>query len=436
VRIAFPITLALLCWAPPAWPAELSPGDDVRAAIRALKPGDELLLRGGTYTFDSAFRITVNGTAAQPVVIRAKGAQAPVIHQTNPGRNVLEIYGSSHLVVRGIAFRGGSHGIRLMSSNHITIESCEIHDTGDVALSANAGGTYTGLRLLRNHIHHTNGTGEGMYLGCNNDACRVADSLIEGNYIHHTNGPTVDQGDGIELKEGSYGNVIRHNVIHDTRYPNILTYGTVGNGPPNVIEGNVMWGSGDNALQVAADAIIRNNIILGAPVAFQAHQSGSPSGIQFVHNTVITPGTAVNVRDVSGSVVIANNAVYSKLGRAIRLISGNLGLVVVVGNVGTGGLTGASDGYTQGGGISSDFVAGHFDGGPPIDLFPAPGGALPGAGVPEWAISHDFNEEPRGLPVDAGAYGFQVGGNPGWAITRGFKPMSGSVPRAPVLYHD
>jgi hypothetical protein len=142
------------------------------------------------------------------------------------------------------------------------------------------------------------------------------------------------------------------------------------------------------------------------------------------------------VRNVSGSVVIANNAVYSQAGRAIRLISGNLGLVVVAGNVGIGVLTGASGGYTQGGGISSDFVAGHFDGGPPIDLFPAPGSALLGGGVPQWAISHDFNEQPRGPRVDAGAYGFQDGGNPGWAITRGFKPISGSVPEAPVHCHD
>ena len=52
-----------------------------------------------------------------------------------------------------------------MDSDFITIEECEIHDTGDVAISANAGGTYEGLRILRNHIHHTNGTGEGLYLG-------------------------------------------------------------------------------------------------------------------------------------------------------------------------------------------------------------------------------------------------------------------------------
>ena len=32
--------------------------------------------------------------------------------------------------------------------------------------------------------------------------------LIEGNYIHHRNGSNVSQGDGIELKDGSSGNLV------------------------------------------------------------------------------------------------------------------------------------------------------------------------------------------------------------------------------------
>ncbi|MEX1994191.1 MAG: right-handed parallel beta-helix repeat-containing protein [Steroidobacteraceae bacterium] len=407
--------------------AEIGPGDDLRAAIAALGPGGELVLRGGTYTVSSGFRITVNGTQALPAVIRAKAGERPLIHQTNAGQNIIEISGSSHLVVRGVAFTGGSHGIRLMSSNFVTIEDCEVYETGDVAISANSGGTYQGLRLLRNHIHHTNGTGEGMYLGCNSDACRVANSLIEGNYIHHTNRASVEQGDGIELKEGSYGNVIRDNVIHDTNYPGILTYSTVGNGPANVIEGNVIWNTNDNSIQVAADAIIRNNIVLGSPVAFQSHQSGSPSNIQFLHNTVVTDGAAVNVRNVTGSVVIANNAVYAASGAAINLISGNTSLVTLAGNVGSGGLVGASGGYVNGNGVAADFVDAHFNGVPPINLFPRTGSALIGAAAAAHATAIDFNGTSRTGSADVGAYRYAASGNPGWQITTSFKTVTGSV---------
>ena len=251
------LAVGAMLWACATGAVEIGPGDDLESASAALAPGEELVLRGGTYFFDENVTITANGTPAAPVTIRAKAGEQPIIEQATTTHNVVEIRDSSYLIVRGIGFTGGSHGIRLMNSDFITIEDCELQETGDVAISANSGGTYEGLRILRNHIHHTNGTGEGMYLGCNNDGCRVANSLIEGNYIHHTNRPSVEQGDGIELKEGSYGNVIRDNVIHDTFYPGILVYSTVGNGPANIIEGNVVWNVSDNTVQVAADAMKR-----------------------------------------------------------------------------------------------------------------------------------------------------------------------------------
>ena len=151
---------------------DITPSGDLRAAIAALKPGDELVLGGGTYTMSTRFGIAVVGTQQQPITIRAKTGEKPRIHMTTNLQNVIEIQGASYLNFRGIEVTGGSHGIRLMDSDFVTIENCEIHETGDVGISANSGGTYEGLRILRNHIHHTHGTGEGMYLGCNSDAFR------------------------------------------------------------------------------------------------------------------------------------------------------------------------------------------------------------------------------------------------------------------------
>ena len=398
---------------------EIGPGDDFETAAASLLPGDELVLRGGTYSFNENITVSVSGTAAQPIIIRARDGELAILEQATGNNNVVEINGSSYLVFRRLTVRGGSHGIRLINSDYITIEDCEIYETGDVALSANSGGTYEGLVIRRNHIHHTNGTGEGMYLGCNNDGCRIANSLIEGNYVHHTNRPTVAQGDGIEIKEGSYGNIVRNNVIHDTNYPGILLYSVVGNGAPNIVEGNVIWRSNDNTMQVAADAIVRNNIILGN-VAFQPHQSGNPSNLQFVHNTVISSGNGIDVRSVSGPVTIANNAVYAQ-GTAIRLVSGDTSLVTLSGNVGAGGLSGASTGYVDGNGIGTDMVDGNYSGAPPVDPFPADASALTGGGDPAYATPTDFNGTQRTGSTDVGAYHYEFGGNPGWVISEGFK---------------
>jgi len=398
---------------------DITPSGDLRAAIAALKPGDELVLGGGTYTMSSRFGVTVVGTQAQPITIRAKTGEKPHIHMNTNAQNIIEVQNSRYVTFRGIEFTGGSHGIRLMSSSFVTIENCEVHETGDVAISANSGGTYEGLRILRNHIHHTHGTGEGMYLGCNNDGCRIANSLIEGNYIHNTDSADVEQGDGIEIKEGSYGNTVRDNVIHDTNFPGIITYSTVGNGPPNVLEGNVIWNSHDNAIQSAADVIMRNNIVLGV-VALQAHQAGSPGNVQILNNTIINDSAGIQVRNVVGSVLIANNAVYSQNSNAIQLISGSLNLVTVAGNVGHGGLSGGNTGYTEGKGIGVDFVNGHY-GIPPIDLFPKTGSALIGTASAANMPALDFNGNSRTGTNDVGAYRYSSSGNPGWVIGPGFK---------------
>jgi hypothetical protein len=94
-----------------------------------------------------------------------------------------------------------------------------------------------------------------------------------------------------------------------------------------------------------------------------------------------------------------------------------------------GGLTGASSGFTTGKGLAADFMNANFNGVPPIDLFPRDGSALIGAGSTTYAVDTDFNNNARSGTRDAGAYKFQAGGNPGWAIAAGFKARTASVVR-------
>jgi hypothetical protein len=418
------ILLVAAAWALSVVPASAQmtagPSDDVESIINGMGPGDELVLDDGTYTIDQRFYIDIAGTESQPIIIRAADGATPHFVQTT-GENIWDI-DAAYVEIRGLEFSEGSAGLRFQSLDHVTVEDCEIHDTGDVALRMNDGGqVYESPRIIHNHIHDTNNTGEGMYLGCNEDGCQVANGQFIGNYVHHTNGPTVDQGDGIELKEGSFDNVIRDNVIHDTNYPCILTYSAVGNGGPNVIERNVLWNCamsiGDNGIQSAADAIIRNNIILsagGTGIAMQPHQNGAPSNLTVVHNTILVPGSGAGIRvsGVVGPVLIANNAVYAEGGSAIN---GGGGMVTVTGNV--------TDGD-----IAMDFISASFSGEPPNDVFPATGGALVGAGDAAHVVPDDFNGTDRMGVADVGAYAYAAGGNPGWVIIPGFRDAIGPPP--------
>jgi len=398
-----------------------APGDDVETMINALAAGDELVLADGMYTLDSSrFFINVAGTEALPIVVRAADGARPHFQRPSDSQNIWDIR-AEYLVLRGLEFSGGSAGLRFETGRFVTIEACEIHDTGDVALRMNdVGQRYEGMRILRNEIHHTNGTGEGMYLGCNSNGCQLANALIEGNYVHHTNQASVSQGDGIEIKEGSFGNVVRDNVIHDTNYPCILTYSTVGNGAPNVIERNALWNCGDHGIQSAADAVIRNNIILGAVadgIAMQPHQAGTPSNLIVAHNTVLNGGRAITVRGATGSVLVANNALYSQSGEAI-FVNGDATMVTSIGNVSVGGGPGVTAGA-----LTADLVMASHAGAPPMNVFPTAGGMLPRTGEVAHVVSDDFDGTARLGVADVGAYAFGPGG-PRWILAAGFKSIS------------
>lgn len=418
------LALALVPAVAHAADVEVSPGEDLAAVVNALQPGDVLTMRGGMYELSGRFGINLVATADAPIVIQAARGETPHVHREGTDQNLVDFDNAEYLTIRGIEFSGGSAGLRFSNARFVTLEGNDVHDTGDVAIRANDTGiVYEGFQILRNDVHHTNSTGEGMYLGCNDNGCQFTGALIEGNHVHHTNQASVEQGDGIEIKEGSSDNIIRDNVIHDTNYPCILTYANAGNGGQNIIERNVMWNCGDHGIQVAADAIIRNNIILSAGsngIAMQSHQSGAPANLVVSHNTVLRSGDhAVRLGDVVGSVVLANNALYSESGNAIFFAGGDAAMVTVVGNVGQGGISGL-DGTLGAGDLAADFISATFAGMPPIDVFPAPGGALIGAGDAAYQADDDVNCLAR-ASADVGAYGAGTPTNPGWVISEGFK---------------
>ena len=395
-----------------------------------LGPGDELVLTGGVYSAFSRLSVGNIGTAENPIIIRAAEGASVILTRPNAGQNVLNIEGAQHVKIQGLEIRGGSAGIRISSRNDntqqskfITLDGNHIHDTGNVAIAANVDDrTYEGMHFLNNHIHDTAEEGEGFYLGCNNNACQFFDGIIEKNYIHDLDGPEITQGDGIELKYGSYNNIIRDNVIHDTNYPGIIAYGVAGNGARNTIERNVIWNSGDNAIQVAADANVRNNLILSSDadgIHSQNHQGAVPGNLTIANNTIRTSGNAIDIGfpsggTYSGPIEIANNALYSTGSFAIDApaIAG----ITSSGNVGTGSVSGTGLIFDASGNLNSDFV--DFLNG---DAFPALSSKLIGAGDAASQAADDFNTTSRSGSNDVGAYLYDSNGNPGWAVTTAFK---------------
>lgn len=381
----------------------VSPTDDWFSTLSgpSLKPGDEIVLKAGIYSDSRRLEISQRGSAKKPIVIRAARNARVIIKRPDANQNTINLGGCQHLIIRDLEITGGSAAVRIgkkgpHSAKFITLENLHIHHIGGVAVTANyPGEKYESLTFRHNHIHHTGGHGEGFYLGSNNkpDGSTngyIFNSIIENNYIHDLKGGTVSQGDGIELKDGSYGNIVRDNVIHDTKYPGIIVYDTDGKAP-NIIERNVIWNTGDHGIQAAADAIIRNNIIFdtgGEGISSRNHQSAIVGNLTIVHNTILSRHS-IRIsppENLSGPVVIANNALTSK--PRIPALKG----ITTSTNI-----TGV------------------------LESFPTAKSTCLGIADPGFLTQVDFNKTPREKRQDVGAYQFSPNGNPGWKITTGFK---------------
>jgi hypothetical protein len=414
-------------------PAIAETQEEFETITNSLKPGDELILYGGTYSQTARRAVTAKGTVEAPITIRAAEGQETILthpQQVAARYNNIEFIDCEYLTIRGIYFKGGSSGVRFVRGHHITFEDSQISHTQNNALTMNSGDCDAFI-IRRNHIHHTGlnkpgpTEGEGMYIGVHDGSCITTNTLVESNYIHHTRGTSSGGNDGIEIKFGSYRNIVRDNVIHDTniskQYPGIFVYG--GGKGINIVEGNIIWNAGEG-IQVVSDAIIRNNIIFNCSITgiTAAPHAAVPHvrNVRIVNNTIVNHPKGVLFRwEKAEQMIFANNAVYCPGSTAIDAAGINSSTFSA--NYVAGRLIGAIlDGtaFYDGGMIETAFVA-PFE----HDYWPRPGSVLIDNANPDFASELDFNHTTRNPPFDVGAYESGASAaNPGWHVKSGFKP--------------
>jgi len=365
-----------------------------------LKPGDIVVLKGGIYSDARKLTLSYVGEEKNRITIRTDAGDPAFFKRPDNRQNSFNLEGAQHLTLENLEITGGSTGIRISGrgdriTRGIWLMGLHIHHTGGAAVTCNnPDNVYERMWFKGNHIHHTSGHGEGFYLGGNNDkAGRTTtvfkDSIIEQNDIHDLIGNNVSQGDGIEIKDGSYNNIIRDNVIHNTKYPGITVYGTDEN-PPNVIERNQISLSGNNGIQAASDAIIRNNIIFQARadgIRSMNHQSASVGNLRIINNTIVqSKGAGIRVDPPkgapSGEVIVANNAVFTS--NSFRIPKA--GHVRIIAN--------------QTGDAAKELRM----------FFPLTGSKLLGAADSTLLPEDDFSGKPRAGRKDVGAYSFDPNG--------------------------
>ena len=309
--------------------------EEFETVANRLQPGDTLVLRGGHYVQSCRRALNIQGTAGQPILIRAAEGERPVLTRPEHNRNTennIEIIDARHVTIQGLEFAGGSIGVRLMGDTRdFELAHSVIRDTGNTAFAANTGSSMR-LALHHNTIHTTGQSsgeteGEGFYLGCHDGSCQVSDSRIEHNVLYNLQSKGAGGNDGIELKPGSGGNLIAHNRItgqnqvHD--FPCVLVYGDVDD--VNIVENNVFENCTEG-IQVVTDAIVRGNVVIDsrqAGIVVRRHRTvGAPANVAVVNNTIVSriPAAAGLYLALwrANDVLVFNNAVLGRDTIAIK----------------------------------------------------------------------------------------------------------------------
>jgi len=400
-------------------------GTILKNTILGLSAGQRLEIGSGTYTLNGLFNVQLQGTASMPIWVVAKPQADVHIHQEHPGQNIMkigELTPSAYLVFQGIEFSGGAVGIQFHECSNIWINNCDVHDTGDRGIASPViGSNCDHLYITRNEIHDLySAFGEGIYLGNPGPAFQgtpnsvTSQSIVALNHVYNIYGDgTFPTGDGIEIKQGSWGNWIVANEVHDTGNPGILVYGTNGN-PRNRVQGNLVYRTDDNGIQVQGEALVSNNLVVDVALnGFQSfNHEGWSTDLVVMHNTIVTSGIGMKLVHWNnktpnqpvgiGETYLINNAIYSQFDDAVSFSNAPESSVVIGRNVTFGSISGYTpfpNQFIPGTGlIDFENVTWNADG---RDAVPAPGSALLGIGdnffVEQQGVLTDFNGAKRDL---------------------------------------
>ncbi|MBL4844027.1 MAG: right-handed parallel beta-helix repeat-containing protein [Planctomycetes bacterium] len=417
-----------------------------RIEIQTFAPGDLVQIKAGTYDLDTNLRLEgIRGSATAWIGLQADGV---VVIRNAGAQNVVSVRDCAYLFLKGLEIthdNGGApysnwtgvDGVKFeqLDSNDIALDTCSIHDIGNVGISSQTG-EIRGLIVYGCEIADCY---TGIYLGYYEDANKryAHFSRIANNYIHDCPPQDLDgTGYGIQIKGGSRGNVIEDNVLVDVAgnsRAGIAVYHASTDravaSEQNLIRRNFVHRSRGEGVYAAEGAVIENNLIYesnSSGIVLNRRDSGSwgvfYGNLQVRNNTVYLVGSAsarglyVGDSSFTGPFVISSNVlVVTGAGQlALRgpgAFAGTATLNRVLGGTSGGGLGAVNlPGLT----VFESTTFGDLG-----FLRPLAGGDLIDAGDPAWVASDDFRSTARGTRPDAGAFEVPVAG-PGLADA--FKP--------------
>jgi len=271
----------------------------LRTALDACQPGDEIVLSSGTYLVDRPLildgkkNITIRSASgnSQDTIIKGTSFHKVDSQRTtdvlrppdekNEGDELLWIYSSSNITIKGIKFHWAScHGIKFNTPDgtgilNITIENCHFLDINERMLKGTrSDGHYLeGLKIINNTFENTqipvaedhDPEFGGDYVG-GMDLMHVKGALVSGNTFKNIRGPLEGARGGIFMWHGSENVTVEKNTF-------------IG------CDRSICFGNGTGAVGAhMKNSIIRNNIVMmGKDIGIEL---ACVSNVKVYNNTV------------------------------------------------------------------------------------------------------------------------------------------------------
>ena len=244
-------------------------------------------------------------------------------------------------------------------------------------------------------------------------------------------------GSGFQVKFGSYRNILRNNVCFNTNSPCILLYDDFDKGA-NIVEGNAIINTvADSGIQVAAGAIIRNNIVIGSfgsgititndPLDIYNNEGNRNLTIE--HNTFVNNQKyGIDFTSTPTNTFVLNNVALGNTQGDFSSTAQN-GVVWENNAYNSGSVP---SGVSANGTIQVGTASAELTSPSTYNVYPLSSSKLINAGAP-LLLPYDFNYFARNCKTPTiGAYEYSSSSNPGWTVQKGFKVVNGTV--SPCFY--
>lgn len=259
-----------------------APWRTIQRAVRAVVPGDTVIVHAGSYV---GFAVDVRGTVATPIAFVADGAVA-IDGAATTDRDAIHIEGASWVRIEGFTVTHAARaGISAIDCDHVALRGNKLDQNGKWGIFS----AFCDDLVVENNEASRSAEQHGIYASNSADRPVIRHNRIWGNAMCgiHMNGDISQGGDGVISNA-----VVEDNVIFDN--------GRAG--------GSAINGDG------VTRAVIRNNVLDGnhaSGISLYQIDGGAPStGNQVINNTVRMASDArwaINLQDGATGNVLRNN---------------------------------------------------------------------------------------------------------------------------------